>query len=315
MEHILDIENRQQDYDQIFKEAFRTESGLRAIGFIYHDHSTDVKSYENVIRLKENIEYRIFGATHQYLVFLRDLGTSEAHLQELYKKNPHFLDPNTFFPSNPHFDKIENELSAIFDSIIFHLASVFDYLSHSVSYMFFENKQRTSYWTAMSKKARGDFKGKYVFCEVFDKIDRRFVGRLYDYRSRLMHNRRDKHEFGGTVGPENFNFKLKILTSNEALKHFKIIRDEHETFDGITLTYMSSWLLRKTFVEIEELLDAIREDLIKNSNFRSNIRKPKNPKGLNIASFNPDTKGLEPSSEGIWKMYKGKKQQLTKTEM
>ncbi|MEO1653035.1 MAG: hypothetical protein AAFU64_05790, partial [Bacteroidota bacterium] len=76
MKQYLDIENRENDYKDIHSETFRAETGIRAIGLIYHDHSDDQKSYENVFRLKDNIEYRLFSATHQYLVFLRELNSA-----------------------------------------------------------------------------------------------------------------------------------------------------------------------------------------------------------------------------------------------
>ena len=305
----LDIEDRAVDYQEVYSETMRAEKGVRAIALMYHDHSNDQNSKENVFRLKTNIEYRLFSATHQYLVLLRELESAETTLKEKFNENPKFMDIRTGNMTNPYFDKIETQLSSIFDSIIFHISSVFDYLSHSICYMYFDNKQKTLYWTKLSKKVRGDFKGKYKFCEKLDQIDRKFVGKLYDYRSRLLHNKRDKHFFDGLVELNGGDFKLKINCSDESLKKFQLVNeDKLDSGQKITLTYLASWLLKKTFSEMESLFDSVKEDLESNSHFHTNITNPKGGKNsFNIISINPETKFAEPVSQGIWNEYKKEK--------
>jgi hypothetical protein len=308
MSEYLDIEDRAKDYDEIFSDTFRAEVGIRAIGLIYHDHSDDQNSEENVFRLKDNIEYRLFAATHQYLLFLKQLDSAELYLQKVYKENPHYINPNTFPFGNHYFDKVERELSSVFDSILFHLSSVFDYLSHAICYMYFKNKENTLYWTKLSKKVRGDLKEQFEFCKVLDEVDRKFVGKLYDYRSRLLHNKRDKHHFSCTMGLNDLNFRLKITSSHEVLKHFKLVEKMKTSQNqNITLAYLSSWLIKQSFEEIEIILDAIKIDLENNSKFHQNLSKPKGEKGYMIISMNPETKFAEPMSNGIWNEYKERK--------
>lgn len=312
MNDYIDIEDRRKDYDFIQSQTFRAELGIRAIGFMYHDHSDDIKSYENVLRLKDNIEYRLFAASHQYSVFLRELTAAEEYLQILYTKNPHYAVPGTFPFKNPFLDKIETELSSIFDSIIFHLSSVFDYLSHAICYMYFTQKQNTLYWTKLSKKVRGDFKDKFFFCDVLDKIDRRFVGHLYDYRSRLLHNKRDQHKMAGVTNFSNSGIEVnvQILCSEASLKHFSLVTQNAEENKKITLAYLSSWLIRQTFIEIENLLDAIREDLKNNSSFHKNFyrAKPHGDKpGFVVALSEPGSMFAKPVSDGLWNQYKREK--------
>lgn len=308
MKEYLDIDDRNRDYKFIYSETFRAELGVRTIGLIYHDHPSDKKSYDNVFRLKENIEYRLFSATHQYKVFLKELQSAEDYLQDLYTKTPRYIHPGTFPFGNPYFEKVEVELSSIFDSIIFHLSSVFDYLSHAICYMYFVNKEKTLYWPQLSKKVRGDFRNKYAMSSTLDLIDRRFVGHLYDYRSRLFHHKRDKHKFAGTVKFNDFSFRLTMSCSDVSLKHFALINEENKDNKLITLTFLSSWLLKKTFQEIENLLDAVKIDIEKDSKFYQNLAKPKDNRGLMFVTMNPETKQVEPMSMGFWKEYKEKKQ-------
>ncbi len=224
--------------------------------------------------LKNSIEYRLFSTAHQYLIFLRELGAFGGYLQELHKNNPQLL--NAFPLDNPYFDKVERELSSVFDSIIFHLSSVFDYLSHFLCYICKRNKSDALYWTklALSVEDKNNEFYKLRIAKIIDDIDREFVGRLYDYRSRLLHNKRDRHQFMTSIELPTFDFDLKILASETAIKHFKIIR-ETVPKDDITLVYVSSWLLKKELTTIEKILDGLRDEILKNSVFYENIRKPK----------------------------------------
>jgi hypothetical protein len=174
--------------------------------------------------------------------------------------------------------------------------------------MYFKNKENTLYWTKLSKKVRGDLKEQFEFCKVLDEVDRKFVGKLYDYRSRLLHNKRDKHHFSCTMGLNDLNFRLKITSSHEVLKHFKLVEKMKTSQNqNITLAYLSSWLIKQSFEEIEIILDAIKINLENNSKFHQNLSKPKGEKGYMIISMNPETKFAEPMSNGIWNEYKERK--------
>jgi len=303
----LDITDRESDFKFIENETWRTEVGLRAIAYMYDDHSDDKNSHDNILTLKDNIKYRLFSASHQYLVFLRELYGSEAYLQKIYKDNPRYLD--AFPMGNPYFDRVELELSSIFDNIIFQITSLFDYLSHVVCYITFRNKSNTLYWTRLAKASRGqnnDFPNSEVK-KIIDSIDRRFVGKLYDYRSRLLHHKRDQHYFNGTTTLGEFKFHLRFIPSETALKHFNLIAQDVDPNKRITLTYLASWLLKRTFIEIESILDVLAEEIRKNSNFHQNLHKPKRGENtLLLASYNPETRYLEPASDGLWKEYKTK---------
>jgi len=301
----LDITNRKTDYEWIHKETFRTELGFRAISIMYDDHSNDKNSYENILKLKDNIQYRLFAATHQYLVFLKELSSAESYLQKLYQDDPNKL--TGFIYKNPYFDKIEQELSSIFDNIIFHVSSIFDYISHIICYIIFKNKSNTVYWSKLTRAARGQ---NNDFCneemkKIIDTVDRRFVNKLYDYRSRLLHNIRNKHDFGGYRIFSNSQFILQLQPSEICLKYFKLIAEDISADSKFTLTYLSSWIIKRTFIEIEAILDVLAKEIKKNSYFGNNLYNPKRGmQSLLIVSINPETNTAEPVSEKLWKEYK-----------
>jgi hypothetical protein len=138
MNRILDIEDRRADYVSNQQEAVRSELGFRAIAMMYDDHSSDQNSFDNIVKMKDNIQYWLFSASHQYLVFLRELEASEQYLMELQQENPRAL--HSFLFSNPYVEKVEQELSSVFDNIVFQVASLFDYVAHVVCYITFRDK-------------------------------------------------------------------------------------------------------------------------------------------------------------------------------
>lgn len=300
---ILNIEDRQADYQDLNKKSWRTEHGIRSICVMYDDHSSDKNSKENIFILKDNVHYRVFSLVHQYLIFLRELGYAERYLQELHKKDPKLF--NAFPMGNPYFDKVELEISSVFDSLVFQLSSVFDYISHLICYICKTDKSKTLYWTKLASSAYGqnnDFTNLDIR-KTITELDSSFVGKLYDYRSRLLHNKKDKHIFNTTVTLNDFNFDLNILASDVAIKHFKLIREDYPE-GQITLTFLSSWLIRRSFKDIEKILDALRDEILKTSNFQNNIRKPKADNGFMIVSLDPKTNFAKPVSDALWEQYK-----------
>lgn len=300
---VIDIDDRQLDLQDVNQKSRRVEHGIRSICVMYNEHSSDKNSKENIFILKENVHYRLFSLVHQYLIFLRELSYAEKYLQDLHQKEPRLL--NAFPMGNPHFERVELEIASVFDSIVFQLSSVFDYISHLICYICKRDKTKTLYWTQLVKAAYGtnnEFSNLEIKSTIRE-VDNKFVRRLYDYRSRLLHNKKDQHVFNGSVELNNFNFDLKILTSEVALKHFKAITEEFPN-NKITLTFLASWLVKKSFIDIEKILDALREEILNNSSFHLNLQTPKQKNGFMIVSLDTQTRSAKPVSDQLWKDYK-----------
>ncbi len=82
----------------------------------------------------------------------------------------------------------ERELS-IFDSIIFHIISLFDYIGNLLDYVCCGKKQMRLKWNGVVKKARNqnDIITQYSVSETILKYDKELIDKLYKYRSNIIH--------------------------------------------------------------------------------------------------------------------------------
>lgn len=153
MDAILDVEDRQKTLDVLHEQIEAAESGLRAVCIMYDEHSSDKQSYENIFRLRDNIYYRLCSARHQFKLLFLEHYNAEKYLVSIAKSNPEQL--NGFLFRNPHIERIDTEISSVFDGIIYHLSSIFDYLGHIVCYVCKNDKLDTLHWTKLARAARG----------------------------------------------------------------------------------------------------------------------------------------------------------------
>lgn len=303
---ILDVDDRQKSYDICIALLARLELGLRAVSIMYDEYSSDLKSKDNIFTLKENIDYRLASALQMYKLLLQEHFKGEKYLADQTKDNRFKLDG--FIMGNPHFEMIEKQISPLFDSIVFNLVSAFDYLSHIISYICQTNKQKTFYWTQLAKAARGQNNdiSKSLVKHKIDIVDRSFVVGLYDYRSRLIHEKRDQPQFTEKHTIPNNHHHIALLISNTAKSYFKNIYKGQDKNNTITLTYLSSWLITQTFENIELLLDGLVDEIRNNSNYFENLHGHKGANSLILMQFDELTKTGQPLSENFWRKFKSK---------
>lgn len=301
MKTLLDIKDRGADLKQLQNLLTTMEIGIRAITIMYDEHSTDKESKDNIFRLKENFCYRLTAAKHQYLLLLREIHQSEIYLEQLAKNNPSQL--TSFYSGNPHFEGIEEMLSSIFDSCIFQITSAFDYLSHMISYILFpDNKKESTYWSKLMKHVRDKNNPvfNYVTAKTLHTADVDLVFELNNYRSRLIHNSRDRHNFQATQSASDA-FNVEVITSDYAMKHFKVWKNE--TDKNYTLQYVVSHLIRMACTQTDLLLNSVMTDIKANSNYEFNLNNAKKPGAFHMLTYDAKTGVAVPVSDTIWEEY------------
>jgi len=210
MEIIINSENQRDKFDIIKKKILRTELGMRAIAVMYNEHYYDLVSSRNIYRLKDNVFYRLETSLAQYELFTNEISRFNYVMSERTKQESEFCFDQ--FKLMPYTSKMNLMTSSIFDSIIFHSVSIFDYLSHYISYIISPNKCNTLYWTKLAKSAYGkdNYISKRPIKEVIKQVDDYLVKKLYDYRSDLIHNSHKQCSFHTSFNAKSSNIKIEI---------------------------------------------------------------------------------------------------------
>jgi hypothetical protein len=300
-----DINDKNGDYQEISESIRRIINGLKAMAMIYHDYSDDIDSFNRIHELKDNLGYRLKSAEHHYLLLLNEYVAKEHEISTVLKDDPKLFEVN-LVGRNPVTQKIEEELAAIFDSLIYHLNSTFDYLAHITSYICMKEIKNTVGWMKLKKFAftKGNELSTLWIKKTIAKVNNEYVASLYDYRSRLIHTKRDVHPIIAYKSNSKEVTQLYLSVSDVAQKYFKKSLAKFDSDKGISLSFLASTLIRDTLKNIELMLDALVYEINVASKFPNNWDESK--KGLMLIQHDPKTNKGKLVSDLEWDKFKGK---------
>jgi len=300
---ILDIDDRQKAFHSISTRLELLNEGFRALSADYSHHIEVTHGKEHdILKLKENIDYRLFSSQFHLELLLRQHFAIENRIEEIYQKDPKKV-LNPVYPSHPLFDHCEREISSIFDSIIFHLASVYDYLSAIVNFICNKKNKSITKWSQLAKSCRGqgNIYSTLEISKILLEENDEFVDKLYKYRSRLIHEKSDINPISFTLKIASGKTNVKFLTTQPLTKNFKELKSK-STENDFTVSYTSEWLIHKTITSIANILFGLKSHMEKVSTFPNHV----GGSDLILLYNDPETGFAEPASKPMWKNMKDK---------
>ncbi len=170
------------------------------------------------------------------------------HYNLLYNINPQ--DYKTPFPAY----EISIRQNCLFDSIIFHTASLFDYFSCFIWYIIGNEKSEKKLWNSLVKSVRHDNKiEKSQIGALIDSFDREWICKLFDYRAELIHYKDDWANETYTIE----NRKLVIHSPKKILKFFKIQKKIDIQNTIVTIEQISLWVIESSIAICIELANSL----------------------------------------------------------
>lgn len=302
MSKIIYIDKPQERIDEIENLIGIVYEGFMAVAMDYGYHINNVfgKSKDGkheIYELRDNINYRIKSANlHFYLLIRRKLEIEER-FEKMLKKNPQVFDG--FIMGNPHFERATDEIMALYDSIIFHLSSCFDYLAMLTQFVFGKNPQSKLQWITLVKNCHNlnsEF-SKRKFVDNVKKVDSDFVSKFNDYRAELIHRKKSTSLANVSWQLNSGNVITKFKCSNTIKSNLKKIINKDLDY---CITYASFELIKQTLLNISYVLNGMHDE------FRTNYNPHKpimNNGGFQIISMNPETKFAESTSLGSWNKF------------
>lgn len=254
----FDVEDLNAEFTKINKRSNLLLNRFIAIGLDYQHFIDNRFGQKEVYEIRDNLNYRLSTTKHQLNLLLREeLGA----IEQIRKLRNESNRPFTLSPLN--IDKIGLYVSSTFDSLIFHTCSIFDYLGNLSNFICGDKKPYK--WSSLAKAARDKnhpFNQKGIASTIFE-IDRDFVGKLYQHRSNVIHEKPDYFRVGSTdyIGTEKF--EINISVSQRFCKNFADLKELHKIYD-ISAKYAAFWILNEAISNINRILFSLRDEMKEN---------------------------------------------------
>lgn len=228
---------------------------------------TQKKEFELCIRLRDSIGYRI-GCVNFHL---KGLLQFEQQLSNKIQSNPFDIE----MQNNLLFYSGEQQLFLL-DDIVFHLISLFDYLGNLTGFRYYGEQRAKLKWKGIvswcnnadlekRKTSKIDLNNS-VICPIILKHQQSLVYRLEEYRASLFHYGKDTVKSQVTmnlVSPQKSKFTVAVPKDLQKwIKELAIQSKEEE----LTLSDAAMWLIKESFVDANEILSLMVQELKKATN-------------------------------------------------
>jgi hypothetical protein len=301
MQKVKSIDNpneKLQEIDQLINIVF---NGFMAVAMDYGFHinnvfGSSVKESQKIYELRDNINYRLRSATLHFYLLLRRKIETENRFSEMLKNDPQIF--NGFYTKNPHFEIAADEIMGIYDSIIFHLSSSFDYLAMLIQFVFGDNPQKKLQWINLAKLcySKDSEYQKRIFKDNIQNVDRDFVCKFNDYRAELIHRKKSTSFTNVTWELHSGKVDTHFVCSDNIKKHLKKIINRNNDY---CITFVSYEAIKQTVLNIANVLEGLNDE------FRTNY-KPHSPilnGGAQIISISKGSPFIESPSLSYWSEF------------
>lgn len=256
---MLDIE----DYDQTIKELNRKFSRLYnrfiALAMDYKYYINPSMSDNEIFKLRDNIIFRLQSAKFHFELLSNHNSNIENNIREIYERQDRIF--NGGIELVEYKNLATKEIYSLFDSLIYHLCSNFDYLFRLINFIHGNTLLNQPKWNLFKsdKNLKNNIYCSREIIDALDVLDQKFVYPLIKHRSFLIHN---EYAVGG-VKLILDDFKIRFLTTNALKDHFPELKKEFEDKE-ISIGFSAKWLIEKTLETITEILFEVRDDIIRN---------------------------------------------------
>jgi len=261
MNELIDIEGYQKEQQLMDKEIKILRNRFMALAMDYQYYKNKSFMQKDIYKLRDEVHYRLKSVRVQVRVLFKHQQLINNHLNDVYKNKREEV-IGDYWPSNPLFDQAQEEVSCLFDSFIYHLTSIFDYIGNLTNFIFGNNPQQSVSWNSLARSERNSKSGlgQKSFAATIKEVNSQFVNKLYKHRSILIHERSDIFGCRKYITEKEGTFFCKFISTQRFNKHFSELRKlGKEKF--ITIEYAIFWLFKQTSKYINQVLFALKKEL------------------------------------------------------
>lgn len=259
---LIDIKDRDKEFKRLDDRTDALKNGFHGFSLEYGFYVESIEGGHKIVELGQNVIYRLFSAIFHVQLLLHH------HKIIATRLTAHYLADRPAFeetaPKHREYSYAEREISSLFDSIIYHLSSVYDYMAILINFVSVKNRDKTPKWTKIVETARNNpqFLRNDKLVEIIQVLNEDFVTKLYRYRSRLIHERSDVCRILVIRNPTNI---VPYFTCTDTVRKLfkKYIQEEDADY---ALSFLSTTIIHETVQQIAVLLEALRRIIKENSN-------------------------------------------------
>lgn len=284
-----DIDNPKEEFEELTKRFKLLYNRFLAIAMDYKHYIDPTMNDHEVFKLRDNVLYRLSSARFHFQLLLEYHHRVENRLKELYDKNPKELFQGGFEVMRIQ-EQSTREIYSLFDSMVYHLCSIFDYLFRLINFAHGNTIVNNPKWNLFQTDKNLK---NHVFCSkelisILKGFDENFVYPLIKHRSHLIHTENDTGEFKLSFNLSGTNFNAKFQATKKFKENFpEMIKDDQSA--EYSIKYASLWLISKTIHTTSEILFELREDMKRNQ---------KVPHGMFVLLGPNNT--IQPASTPYW---------------
>lgn len=267
---ILDIEDLQFEFDKLKQKSRILSDRFYALGLDFKKCSSE-DFQKQLFKISNDIFYRINSASFHIKLLLdyyEAKPKSDKDLIDIAK--PENLDEPILQNRRVQnfFNFSTQEASSLFDSVIYHITTLFDYIGSMVNliYNLTGTKEESLKWSALNRTSRDSNKKFHNLNagKIVRDLSNDFVEPLYKHRSTLIHNRSDICSISMTLRNQEPSIIFRFISTPLLCKSFYPLRKLNLEKE-LTLRYSLFWLINRTYGAINEMLFSIKKDLDDNN--------------------------------------------------
>jgi hypothetical protein len=250
----LDVTDINISFEEIRKEIAHITDRMTGLGLEFInkiDGNLFSENNKRFMNLRNSIQYRLSSILFHFTQLL-DI---QIRFQERIDEDP--------------YDKEKSikwmilggeQQYALFDSIVFHIVSLFDYLACLINYSCSGKYESKLKWNSIIKTShdQNSFLANSKLRTILQKWNNEFVDTLYNHRSDLIHYTMDFGNTAYTIDLMKGKASLEIEAPHRFVKNFRELKRVSQE-NKIMINYSVDWTIKKSLSAVRDIIDGVSE--------------------------------------------------------
>lgn len=244
----LDVDLPEERLDKISETVREMSSRLTGSGIQYMAKVSGEVADDDMVRIRNNVQYRADALKIQLSLLL--------DIQSTHNDITKSVGPHKSYP----FRKLAREQFSMFDNIVFHSCSLFDYVGYLAHFLCGSGDQAKKSWGSVANALRDD-ENEIRDCiagPIIRRLDHQWVSQLFDYRADLIHY---NARLGGVITTADLEKRERVLKTYAPSRFVNDMSGLRKKAGDqqVTLRLASFWLTEKTLDSVLRVLKNLSE--------------------------------------------------------